>query len=331
MKNKELNICLVSLAREIKIIQKNIHNFEKIYNSYNLNFFIICPSRDKKIFELFKNKNVSIINEDEIITFSNFKNIFNLYMKKSPYLNQIQSRVSWYYQQCLKISFIFYYFKIIDQKGNLILWDADTIIIKKIKFFNKEHSIKYGNVNEFFKAYYHTAFTLLQILPNYFVSSLNQFTAISKKEYSFLSSKLQNFIKINDYKTSEWIAHLISKSVLDTHSVYNGSLFSEYEIIGISNILCNPGRQKLIKIFRNPLDGELTNNQIKILKIFNFFHITYEYSHYRLLKVDFFKNKQSWKSFLLIFIRYLWKYYFKSSKSFLLYHLSKIKLIKKDI
>ena len=80
---------------------------EKIYNSYNLNFFIICPSRDKKIFELFKNKNVSIINEDEIIAFSNFKNIFNLYMKKSPYFNQIQSRVSWYYQQCLKISFIF--------------------------------------------------------------------------------------------------------------------------------------------------------------------------------------------------------------------------------
>ena len=31
MKNKELNICLVSLAREIKIIKKNIHNFEKIY------------------------------------------------------------------------------------------------------------------------------------------------------------------------------------------------------------------------------------------------------------------------------------------------------------
>ena len=331
MKNKELNICLVSLAREIKIIQKNIHNFEKIYNSYNLNFFIICPAKDKKIFELFKNKNISIINEDEIIAFSNFKNIFNLYMKKSSYFNQIQTRVPWYYQQCLKMSFIFYYFKIIDQNGNLIEWDADTIIIKKIKFFNKEHSIKYGNVNEDWKAYYHTALTLFQILPNYFASSTNQFATISKKEYLFLNNKLQNFIKINDYKTSDWIAHLISKSVLDTHSVYNGSLFSEYEIIGISNILCNPGRQKLIKYFRANLDGELTNNQIKILKIFNFFHITYEYSHYRLLKVDFFKNKQSWKSFLLIFIRYLWKYYFKSSKSFLLYHLSKIKLIKKDI
>ena len=251
-------------------------------------------------------------------------------MKKSPYFNQIQSRVSWYYQQCLKISFIFYYFKIIDQNGNLILWDADTIIIKKIKFFNKEHSIKYGNVNEFFKAYFHTALTLLQTLPNYFASSTNQFAAISKKEYFFLNSKLQNFIKINDYKTSDWIAHLISKSVLDTHSVYNGSLSSEQEIIGISNILCNPGRQKLIKYFRTPLDGELTNNKIKLLKIFNFFHITYEYSHYRLLKDDFFKNKQSWKSFLLIFIRYLWKYYFKSSKSFLLYYLCRIKLIKKD-
>ena len=302
MKNKELNIFLVSLGREINTVKKNIHNFEKIYNSYNLNFFIICPAKDKKIFELFKNKNISIINEDEIIAFSNFKNIFNLYMKKSSYFNQIQTRVSWYYQQCLKISFIFYYFKIIDQNGNLILWDADTIIIKKIKFFIKEHSIKYGNVNEFFKAYYHTALTLLQILPNYFVSSLNQFTAISKKEYFFLSSKLQNFIKINDYKTSDWIAHLISKSVLDTHSVYNGSLFSEYEIIGISNILCNPGRQKLIKYFRANLDGELTNNQIKILKIFKFFHITYEYSHYRLLKVDFLKINSPGKVFCLFLL-----------------------------
>ena len=81
MKNKELNIFLVSLGREINKVKKNIHNFEKIYNSYNLNFFIICPAKDKKIFELFKNKNISIINsvwqQENLLDLKKLENFIN--------------------------------------------------------------------------------------------------------------------------------------------------------------------------------------------------------------------------------------------------------------
>ena len=49
--------------------------------------------------------NIYIISEDQIITFSNFKN-FNNFLKNKNYYKKIQPRLKWYYQQILKISFV---------------------------------------------------------------------------------------------------------------------------------------------------------------------------------------------------------------------------------
>ena len=46
-----LNICQVSLAREIPIILQNYKNFKNIYE--NIKIFIVCPKKDQK---RFKNK-----------------------------------------------------------------------------------------------------------------------------------------------------------------------------------------------------------------------------------------------------------------------------------
>jgi len=44
MKDDILNICQVSLSRDIPIIKSNYNNFSKIYE--NLKFYIICQSKD---------------------------------------------------------------------------------------------------------------------------------------------------------------------------------------------------------------------------------------------------------------------------------------------
>jgi hypothetical protein len=59
MKNSEsnpLNICQVALARDLPIIKENIKEFNKYYS--NINFFIICPSKELKIFSKLKSNKI---------------------------------------------------------------------------------------------------------------------------------------------------------------------------------------------------------------------------------------------------------------------------------
>ena len=99
-----LNVCQVALVRDLPIIKENIAEFNKYYS--NLNFFIICPSKEIESFIKIKKKNIKIINEESIISFGNFKKNFLNNLKNTTYFQEIQSRLSWYYQQVLKISFI---------------------------------------------------------------------------------------------------------------------------------------------------------------------------------------------------------------------------------
>ncbi len=50
-----LNVCQVALVRDLPIIKENIAEFNKYYS--NLNFFIICPSKEIESFIKIKEKN----------------------------------------------------------------------------------------------------------------------------------------------------------------------------------------------------------------------------------------------------------------------------------
>jgi len=111
MKNSEsnpLNICQVALARDLPIIKENIKEFNKYYS--NVNFFIICPSKELKIFSKLKSNKISIINEETIISYKSFYKIAKGKLQKSNYNKIIKNRLKWYYQQVLKISFIIDFF-----------------------------------------------------------------------------------------------------------------------------------------------------------------------------------------------------------------------------
>ena len=83
------NICQVSLSGNIPIINENMNNFE---NFYEKNFFyIIVPNKDKKLFKKkIKKKNVKIITENSIISFSKFKKISNKYLKHSRIIKKFK-------------------------------------------------------------------------------------------------------------------------------------------------------------------------------------------------------------------------------------------------
>ena len=292
-----INICQVSLKENIPTIIKNQNNFKKFYN--NVSFFIICPLNQLEIFQNnIQSSDCKILSEESIISFENFKLISEKYLKQKSYYNEIQLRLSWYYQQILKISYLIDF--ITENKKDMIIWDADTILLKKIHFFNKEYSIRYGTTSEFFRAYYVTNKIILGKLPKYFISSLTQFIALSVVENNFFIKNLRNF-KEKTQTTGEWLTNIVFKAVCDAHEKYNGSMFSEYELIGQSKLLLKYKNQKLTSGIREGLCGTLSELQLKIVKLLGYNYVTYEQNHannqYILIQ------KQEWFSFIKLLIR----------------------------
>ena len=158
MNKSVLNFCQISLKNNIPIIIENYFELKKLYK--NIKIFIVCPEKD---FVEFKQKinfdEVSILSEEKIISFEIFKEIYEKNSKDILYKNNFESRLNWYYQQILKISFVLNFIKV--KKENLIIWDADTLILKKIDFFFNNSSIYYGTFNEFHNQYFETNKTIL--------------------------------------------------------------------------------------------------------------------------------------------------------------------------
>lgn len=296
---KYLNICQVSLSGNLPIILENYKNFMKIYKY--VNFYIICPESEKKVFiKKLKYKNCFIISENKIITFKKFKKISNKYLKNKKYFKIIQARLRWYYQQILKISFVIDY---VEQKNkNIVIWDADTLILKKIIFFKKNYSLSYGTTSEFHRAYYDTNKKILKKLPNYFISSLAQFISLSVFENRFLKKKLSKFMRKKN-TTSDWMSHIVFKAIAKGHENYNGSMFSEYELIGQSNLLYKKKSQKLISGLREQLSGKLTVLQKKIAKFFGYSYVAYEHTHSNELSKNMLNKKQDWYLYIKLLIR----------------------------
>ena len=311
--SSNLNICQVSLKGNISTIKENISQFKIFYPNFKL--FIICPKKEKKFFEQsIKYDRCKIINEEEIISKKKFINIANKYFKKNSYYDQIQNRLGWYYQQILKISFII---KFVKQRNEpMLMWDADTIILKKFQFFDYEKTIKYGTTLEYHRAYFHTNKKILNILPKYFLAMTNQFIGLTPLECNFLLKKLLKKQK-NLTNLAELISNIVISSVSLSHEKYNGSMFSEQELIGQSNLLYSYTKQKLIHGLRYGLNGRLNKLQKKISIIFGYHYVSYEYSHPNIQSKNMLKRTQNWFTFFLILMNNSSNKFFRGLKHYL--------------
>ena len=76
-----INICQVSLNRDIPLIIENLKNFKKFYK--NINFFIICPKIQLNEFKQKINfDEIKIISEEKILEFQKFEMILKTLVRK---------------------------------------------------------------------------------------------------------------------------------------------------------------------------------------------------------------------------------------------------------
>ena len=96
-------------------------------------------------------------------------------------------------------------------------------------------------------------------------------------------------------------------------------MFSEYELIGISNLLARKKKQKALFTLRSGLNGMLTSGQILICKLLNVYHITYEHSHPNKNSQGMLDRNQSWLIFINIILKDLIKFKLRNIKHFFYY------------
>ena len=309
--NKDkLNLCQVSLKGNIPIIIENHRKLKLFYKDFNI--FIICPKKDLNLFKKkLKYSEFTIISEDQIVSFSKFKKIFYRLSKKYKFKTLFKKRLSWYYQQILKLAFVFYFLK--KNNKRIILWDADTVITKKINFFSGDFSSKFGTFTEFHKSYFEINKVLLGQIPKYFISSVVQFGSITSFESKILMKKLKiKGNKINEIANN--LSTLIMREIFLMDASYNGSLFSEYELIGNFKILIKPEKQNMIASLRKGLKGILSSKQLYFLNLLNITNVTYEHTHKNTNSMGMLKRRVSWYDFIIVVFKTKLKFYYNLIK-----------------
>lgn len=271
---KPLRIIQVSLFRNLPTIRLSLSRFRRYYREIDVH--VICPDPECEQFRTsIPGSDIEFIPESSILSFKEFREIADVELASSSYREEIRPRLGWYYQQVLKIAHLI---DSVDRSGEPFLsWDADTIPLRRLQFFTGDHSVMYGSTEEFHEPYFQTARTILGDLPKHYLSCTVQFIGLTVAEKKFLLERLNRFYpRPKDLNCGQWIAHVVLKGVVSAHPEYNVSMISEQDLLGLSNMLLNPGSQIPILQLRWGIEGCLTNVQSFLAGTLGFHHVSYE-------------------------------------------------------
>ncbi len=273
-----MNIFAVSKFHNANTILQNINQLNVLYK--NFKYTLIIPNNEDKLFKKFFKSNfinnINIVLENSILTKSKFREIYyqllDYYRIKSDD-NDLFENIGWYYQQALKISFAILH----GSKSNLVMIDADTILLKSLQFFDNKNSIVYLTPYERNIPYKEISELIYNVKFKNWISATSQLFSTTPEEISFLLESFNKFeLKKKDELLSHWVSRIILKSVLIKFKNFGGSFFGEQDLISANNQINGSKNLKYISFIRFNLKNKLTSNQIRIAKNFGIAHITYE-------------------------------------------------------
>ncbi len=293
----------VTLEANIPTLKISIPLINRYYN--NPKFVVICPasSLNRFINTFHTFSNVTIVSEASLISLSQFTKIATESAKRLGIADIKTDRLGWYYQQALKLSFLL---SLGETDCNAVMWDADTIPLTRIRFFDAagNYSFQYGSLSEFNQPYFDTLKNVLPGLPTRFLACTIQFFSCTRLEQEALIARLgQLHPRPVNQPWALWISEIMIDAVLKTHRAFSGSLFSEQELVGLSNMLTHPTRQVPLKHLRWGIEGRLSNAQLLLARMMGFVHLTYENPNAIL------SQSQGWKSLVQLMHKELRHFY----------------------
>lgn len=224
----------------------------------------------------FSQYNINVMDENKLLKGLTLETI-------TEYLSQygLGKRAGWYFQQFLKLAYAYkckyeYY----------ISWDADTIPIRKMNFFDGETPV-FSIKKEYHKPYFNTLYRLFQIdkqIEDSFIAE----HMIFKKEYVLeLISEI-----LCRYPEDPWYISILKN--IDIKEI-TPSGFSEFETYG-SYVMYKHKNSYLLKeitairIGKCIFDEQLSEDILKWLAQ-DFYTISFEKNQEKMIKVSWYKNK----------------------------------------
>lgn len=292
-----LTIFSVSLSENTSTIKETLNRFKTLH--YNFKYFVITPDKDTHIVNtaLENYKNVYVISEEAILPYNQFEGIIRQITKS----NRISCNPHWYYQQILKIIFALEGYKHSNHFSYpVVMFDADSIPIKKIKFFTPTGQIiHYRSLLEHHRDY----FAPLKKIFNADISIKSgytvQFFACTDRLANVIKSKIPEYLgDAHQSEISKSIATLVIKSVYECFGELSTSKFSEQEFFGYASATLHKNKAQTPVLSFRPwqLDAPLSKSQIFILRIFQYSLLTYE------KRGTYCKKNITYKKFFLLLI-----------------------------
>ena len=199
------------LKRTLKYIYTNL-NPQKVYLIVDKRYLSYIPK------SIFDNRKCILIDENKLIPGLSYNRIDSLLKIQ----NRNHTKTGWYFQQFLKMGFSL---SIYCDTDYYLVWDSDTIPLRKIDFFDKNGHPFFSMKSEYHKPYFDTIFRLLALEKNI----PNSYIAEHMMIESDVMRELINKINMADVIGEMWYEKILNALVDEIISPFS---FSEFETYG---------------------------------------------------------------------------------------------------
>lgn len=215
---KEFDIYIISSKSDWNTAKKTIPLIKK--NIYCRNIFIVSSAEIKS--EVESSGCCGFVNEDEVFEGLSYGSV-KKYLKDNGFMEE---NAGWYLQQFLKLSI-----STICQDEYYLVWDADTIPMRKIDFFDKDGKPYFNLKREYFYSYFRTITNLFGINKVTKESYISEHMLFNKR---ILEEMLQKITDDRIFAGSNFWEKILSASqmILPDFIKKDQRYFSEFETYG---------------------------------------------------------------------------------------------------
>lgn len=196
-------------------IDTAINNMKYISKNLQPNRIIIISSNEVET-KVKGIDGVFFLDENEVIPDLTFEIVKNIIIKRGGN----PKRAGWYFQQFLKMGYSF-----ISETDYYLAWDADTVPLKQIDFFDENNKPFFSIKNEYNQPYFRTINRILQIdkqIRGSFIAEHMMFNC------SYMNSLIKRIDENKDY-SGIWFEKIMY--AIDIEDLSNSG-FSEFETYG---------------------------------------------------------------------------------------------------
>lgn len=219
--NRPLQVVTACIARDLPVFEIAARKLAEMIPLKSLH--VVIRDEDHAAFRARLGDCVQLIRENEFIPGLTIAQLRQLPIETFP------RGAGWYFQQLLKLQFAF-----VDPADDYyLIWDADTIPLRPLRFFDAAGRMLLTKTTEFHAPYFVTYRQLLGEEPNREFSFIAQHIVVQKS----LAREMLTLIERRVAGEGNW-AWKIMRGLPDT----GGNLFSEYETYGHYVKNHHPGR-----------------------------------------------------------------------------------------